>query len=222
MIAKYPCEFDIPHRGYDWLDWTLEKAYHPTVDLNKGVGNQDLGNPVVASFKSVIHYIAPIGKNNGGFGNFIVIYSAAYGVFMRLAHLQTVLVKQGDKLELGQKIATVGSTGNSDYAHLHPEMWDKKLNDIIEPKKYLFYPVGKSKQWVQDHYIHPLRFIDDLNSADNWQKKAEEEVTKLGLLKDVKGYVADPTAHKQIQLGLNIYNDLLARVEKLEDKIKGD
>lgn len=67
--------------------------------------------------------------------------------FHRLAHLEDVKVKKGDKVRKGQPIATIGSTGNSTSAHLH---WDKARTN--QGKGYVN---GWSKDEVKNVYIEP-------------------------------------------------------------------
>lgn len=57
----------------------------------------------------------------GGYGNTVVIEHAD-GRQSRYAHADKLLVKQGETVEAGQTIATVGSTGRSTGAHLHFEV----------------------------------------------------------------------------------------------------
>ncbi|MGE0347708.1 M23 family metallopeptidase [Hydrogenophaga sp.] len=68
-------------------------------------------------------------------GGLVVVqeYHAAYGnmveidhgndLITRYAHASKVLVKKGDIVKRGQKIAEVGSTGRSTGPHLHFEVW---------------------------------------------------------------------------------------------------
>lgn len=51
------------------------------------------------------------------------------------AHLNEVLVKVGDKITRGDKIALVGSTGNSTGSHLHYEI--KKDDTYIDPLSFI-------------------------------------------------------------------------------------
>jgi hypothetical protein len=62
----------------------------------------------------------------GGFGNWVWIdHQASLGVDTIYGHMQhhTILVKQGDRVKAGQKIAEVGSEGGSTGPHLHFEVW---------------------------------------------------------------------------------------------------
>ena len=56
--------------------------------------------------------------NNKVYGKFIVLEHA--GAYESLyAHLSAILVKQGDRVQQGEKIGEVGSTGESTGPHLH-------------------------------------------------------------------------------------------------------
>lgn len=58
---------------------------------------------------------------NEDYGNYITI-EHEQGLVTRYAHCSKLLVKQGDKVKTGKKIAKVGSTGNSTGYHLHFEV----------------------------------------------------------------------------------------------------
>ena len=47
-------------------------------------------------------------------------------IMTRYAHCSKIVVKNGAKIKPGQKIAEVGSTGNSTGPHLHFEIWRDK------------------------------------------------------------------------------------------------
>jgi murein DD-endopeptidase MepM/ murein hydrolase activator NlpD len=68
------------------------------------------------------------------YGN-IVIVEHAFNVQTRYAHNSKLLVRRGQKVKRGQKIALVGNTGRSTGPHLHYEVWVN--NQPVDPSNYL-------------------------------------------------------------------------------------
>lgn len=75
------------------------------------------GTPVYASEDGVVEGAGP----NGGYGNRIVVKHRA-DLSTTYNHLETILVKKGDKVKLGEKIGLMGTTGRSTGCHLHFEV----------------------------------------------------------------------------------------------------
>ena len=90
-----------------------------------------LGTPVVASENGVVAYA---GNELRGFGNLLLIKHQG-GWITAYAHNNQILVKRGQKLKRGQKIATVGSTGNVTTPQLHFEI--RKGKKAQDPRKYI-------------------------------------------------------------------------------------
>jgi len=67
----------------------------------------------------------------GGYGRNIKI-DTGNGIGIVYAHLTDILVKEGETVKQGQKIATVGSTGDSTGAHLHFEFLTNNIEGIQE------------------------------------------------------------------------------------------
>jgi murein DD-endopeptidase MepM/ murein hydrolase activator NlpD len=108
--------------GYDYEP----EANHPGVDIDG-----DEGSPVYATDNGVVVYA---GWNNWGYGNVIVI-NHANGWQTLYAHLSAYYVGCGQFVYQGNTIGAVGSTGNSDGAHLHFEMMYNGVR--VNPHDYL-------------------------------------------------------------------------------------
>lgn len=89
------------------------------------------GAPVKAAENGVVAYA---GNELRGFGNLLLIKHAG-GWITAYAHNDTVLVKRGQKVGKGQRIATVGSTGGVKSPQLHFEM--RHGRTPRDPAKYL-------------------------------------------------------------------------------------
>jgi len=72
--------------------------------------------------------------SEGGYGKVLVI-DHGYGVKTRYAHLSEIVVRLGERVARGQKVAAVGNTGRSTGPHLHYEV---RVNGIPEnPRKFI-------------------------------------------------------------------------------------
>lgn len=91
---------------------------HEAVDLNDNLGgNSDLGKPLYAIAKGTI---TSVHNHTANFGKHLHLkIEGAWGVrWAHYAHCNEIFVKEGDVVEEGQKIATVGNSGTT-YAHCH-------------------------------------------------------------------------------------------------------
>lgn len=96
-----------------------------------------LKSPVLATSAGVVTFSGV----NGNYGRFIEIEHGA-GLKTRFAHLHKLLVKRGDVVKPGQKIALLGNSGRSTGPHLHYEI---RFNDeprnpmkFIQAGRYVF------------------------------------------------------------------------------------
>lgn len=105
---------------------TGEERDHHGLDLAAPAGT-----PVSASRSGVVSFAG----GSGDYGNLVVLEhpdgsSTYYG------HLQSVQVKPGQKLDQGQQLGTVGSTGLATGPHLHFEVRDR-LGQPVDPQPLL-------------------------------------------------------------------------------------
>lgn len=118
--------------GWTWPAMgTVIGTYSLATNVNKGIDIAAAeGTAIVAASAGTVVYA---GNNLHGYGNLLIIkhndsFVSAYG------HNRTLLVKEGQKVKTGQKIAEMGSTG-ADKVKLHFEI---RLNGKpVDPLKYL-------------------------------------------------------------------------------------
>ena len=99
-------------------------ANHQGIDIGANEGT-----PIYASMDGTVE----VASEEGEYGKHIDIVNG--DVLTRYAHCSKLLVKEGDKVKQGDKIAEVGSTGNSTGPHLHFEI--RRDNRIINPELIL-------------------------------------------------------------------------------------
>lgn len=71
--------------------------------------------------------------STGGYGNQVIV-DHGFGYKTRYAHLNRILVEEGDRVKRGQLVGLMGSTGRSTATHLHYEVFVK--NDRVDPMLY--------------------------------------------------------------------------------------
>lgn len=90
--------------------------------MHKGIDiAAPVGTPIVASAPGEV---ITAGWNSGGFGNLVKVRHPDGSVTL-YAHNSRILVRRGQKVEQGQQIAEMGSTGYSTGPHLHYEIHPK-------------------------------------------------------------------------------------------------
>lgn len=109
--------------GYGWR-WG---RMHRGIDIAAPVGT-----PIVAAASGVVEFS---GWNSGGYGNMVEIRHAD-GSMTRYAHNNRNLVQSGQRVEQGQQIAEMGSTGYSTGPHVHFEV-HLPNQGTVNPMAYL-------------------------------------------------------------------------------------
>lgn len=128
-VEEAAIEWGMPAQG-KLIGQFSESANRKGIDISG-----KLGQPIVASAPGKVVYS---GSGLRGYGKLIIIkhnktYLSAY------AHNDKVLIKEGQSVTRGQKIAEMGKT-DADQVKLHFEV--RRLGKPVDPAKYL--PIGKS------------------------------------------------------------------------------
>jgi lipoprotein NlpD len=133
--APTPTPKPEPDSAEDRVDWSWPAQGRVIANFN-GAGNKGVdiggrvGDPVLASAGGRVVYS---GEGIPAYGKLVIIrhnstYLSAY------AHNSQILVKEGQSVAKGQKIAELGATG-SDTAKLHFEI--RRLGKPVDPLQYL-------------------------------------------------------------------------------------
>jgi murein DD-endopeptidase MepM/ murein hydrolase activator NlpD len=109
--------------GYGWR-WG---RMHAGIDIAA-----DTGTPIYAAASGVVQYSD---WNSGGYGNMVEVVHPD-GSFTRYAHLNRSMVREGQRVQQGEQIAEMGSTGYSTGPHLHFEVHPKNAG-AVNPIAYL-------------------------------------------------------------------------------------
>ncbi|MDR6679790.1 lipoprotein NlpD [Pseudomonas psychrotolerans] len=125
---------DVPQSAAGWA-WptkgTLISRFSASSTLNKGIdiAGQE-GQPVMAAADGTVVYA---GNGLRGYGELVIIkhsetYVSAYG------HNRRLLVREGERVKIGQTIAEMGSTG-TDRVKLHFEI--RRQGKPVDPLQFL-------------------------------------------------------------------------------------
>jgi murein DD-endopeptidase MepM/ murein hydrolase activator NlpD len=101
--------------GFGWRKdpWTGEREFHRGLDIVS-----DAGVEIVAPADGVVSRVG----RYPDYGRSIDV-KHGYGYVTRYAHMSEVMVKVGDRVQRGDAIGKVGSTGRSTGPHLHYEVF---------------------------------------------------------------------------------------------------
>jgi murein DD-endopeptidase MepM/ murein hydrolase activator NlpD len=111
--------------GYRISPFTNEKEFHKGIDISTR-----MNTPVLAPADGVI---SSTGRDHA-MGNMLTI-NHSYGMKTRYGHLSKTLVKKGQYVKRGQKIALVGKSGRTTGPHLHYEVY---LNGLpVNPLRHI-------------------------------------------------------------------------------------
>ncbi len=111
--------------GYRRDPFTHRIRHHDGIDISAPYGTK-----VLSAGKGVVKFAG----REGDYGNIVVIYHGD-GVETAYAHLSKISVKVGQKVQKGDEIGAVGSTGRSTGPHLHFEV--RVGGKPVNPLKYL-------------------------------------------------------------------------------------
>ncbi|MEE8314777.1 MAG: M23 family metallopeptidase [Myxococcota bacterium] len=111
--------------GYRTSPFTGNREFHRGLDIAGRIGT-----PIKAPADAQVLFVG----RKRALGNTVVL-SHGYGVQSIYGHLADVLVKPGQKVERGDPIATMGTTGRSTGPHLHYQI--EVAKKPVNPRNYI-------------------------------------------------------------------------------------
>ncbi|OYY50342.1 MAG: peptidase M23 [Methylophilaceae bacterium 17-44-8] len=127
-----PVQAGFNSSSYGWrIDpFNGHKAFHEGLDFPANTGA-----PILAAADGIV--IAA--EHTPDYGKIVKINHGS-GLETRYAHASNILVKVGERVTKGQRVALVGNTGRSTGPHLHYEI---RLNgNALDPRQYLHRNAG--------------------------------------------------------------------------------
>jgi hypothetical protein len=106
----------------------------PILHIVRRHQGMDIAAPAGAEIEAPAGGVVTGAKWVEGYGNLLTI-DHGYGVVTRFAHCFKILVVPGQRVKRGQRIALVGSTGESTGAHVHYEVWVN--GKAVDPKTFV-------------------------------------------------------------------------------------
>ncbi len=136
ILKSIPAVMPISNKDLTRVASGFGLRIHPYYKIVKFHAGMDFtapsGTDVYATGNGVI---SAVNSSKRGLGNHIII-DHGFGLISIYAHLESAIVRKGQKVERGDVIGYVGSTGMSIAPHLHYEI---KLNGInVDPVNYYF------------------------------------------------------------------------------------
>ncbi|MBK9632736.1 MAG: peptidoglycan DD-metalloendopeptidase family protein [Saprospiraceae bacterium] len=120
---------DKTYDGHQGTDYVLSGYEH----MSEGVYILAVDSGVVTSVRDGLFDMETVSDTSKGLGNYIAIQHGTHW-FTYYGHLKkkSLLVKPGDRVYPGQRIASVGCSGNCTDPHLHFELWYDSLQ-LVDP-----------------------------------------------------------------------------------------
>jgi murein DD-endopeptidase MepM/ murein hydrolase activator NlpD len=113
--------------GQNENPFTGQFYIHKGIDLS----TYRQGDPIVTTADG---QVVTVDFDPGGFGNYVII-KHKHGFYTRYAHMLSVRVKTGQRVQQGDVIGYIGNTGLSTGPHVHYEVHIG--SDVVDPYKYL-------------------------------------------------------------------------------------
>jgi len=119
-------------------NWSVSSTFGVRKDPLLGTpalhSGMDFRAPMGAPIKATANGVVTKSGWNGGYGRMVEI-DHGNGFATRFAHMSKILVKEGDRIKIGDVVGQVGSSGRSTGPHLHYEI--RRNGAAIDPLRFI-------------------------------------------------------------------------------------
>jgi murein DD-endopeptidase MepM/ murein hydrolase activator NlpD len=120
----------VPHRRTSGFGTRIDPITHRVAHHS----GQDFGAYRLAPIRATAAGVVVYAGWRSGYGRLVEI-DHGYGFKTRYGHMAKIKVKRGQKVEFGQQVGAMGTSGRSTGVHLHYEIWFK--GKPYDPQKFL-------------------------------------------------------------------------------------
>lgn len=156
--------FDATGYAVRYFRGTAQEAYHTGADLNlnRPYWDADANAPVYAAASGVVTFAGRV----AGWGPIVIIrhdplLSSGQVMYGRYAHVQSIRVQVGDRVQRGQQIANVGNAEGIFPYHLH---FDLSPTEVLEAAPWDWPRLDLNR--LKRDYIDPRKYIEDNRPRD--------------------------------------------------------
>ncbi|MBN1598985.1 MAG: M23 family metallopeptidase [Bacteroidales bacterium] len=122
LLSHFPAITPINYDKYIWISSYYGSRQDPFTFIKRTHKGIDFVGPSNTNIYATAEGTVTLVKHSRkGYGNEVVI-DHGYGYSTRYAHLNKILVDEGQDVKRGQKIGLMGNTGRSTGTHLHYEV----------------------------------------------------------------------------------------------------
>ncbi len=118
-----------------WLSSAFSRMrFHPILHVSRAHEGLDVSAPMGSPIEAPAGGVVASAGWESGYGNVVTI-DHGFGIVTKFAHASRILVRVGQKVQRGDRIALVGATGLSTGPHLHYEV---HVNGrAVDPRRYI-------------------------------------------------------------------------------------
>lgn len=159
MLSHIPAIFPLKEVEIKYVSSFFGNRPDPIYKVTKFHRGMDftapLGTEVYATGDGVVN---EVDRSLWGYGNLVSI-DHGYGYETRYAHLQSFVVRKGQKVKRGQLIGFVGNSGKTTGVHLHYEV--RKNGEPINPINFFFNDLTSAEyELILERSTLPTQTLD--------------------------------------------------------------